>query len=51
MGMEKKSKNQGHLIVVNGGVHSALEGEAAWVGDTDGSRCGDKVWCTPYASE
>ena len=43
MGMEKKSKNQGHLIVVNGGRRNALEVETVWIGYIDDSCCGDKV--------
>ena len=41
--MKKKSKDQGHLIVANGGGGQHTGGEAAWVGDTDGSRRGDMV--------
>ena len=41
--MKKNSKDQGHLVVANGGGHIAPKGEVAWVGDTDGSRHGDKV--------
>ena len=39
MGMKKKSKDQGHLIV----ERNTPEVETAWMGYTDESCCGDKV--------
>ena len=38
----KKSKDQGYLIEANGGGEQYTKIDAAWVGYTNGSCCGDK---------
>ena len=41
--MKKKSKDQGHLIVANGGGVQHTERGGGANGNTNGSCCGDKV--------
>ena len=41
--MKKKSKDQGGLIAANGGGVQHTEADAAGMGYTDGSCCGDKI--------
>ena len=40
--MKQESKDQGHLIVVNGGGCNTPEVEMAWMGYTNGSCSGDE---------